>query len=105
MDLLLVNGHRQVPGYLPGSNLGMNILLQLARKKGYEADMLQDYVGRIVRKLDLMAETDSFPKVMGFYTDFNNITWTKKLIAPGWVGISCFRPGRTYYVREKGKSP
>ena len=80
MDLLLVNGHRQVPGYLPGSNLGMNILLQLARKKGYEADMLQDYVGRIVRKLDLMAETDNFPKVMGFYTDFNNITWTKKLI-------------------------
>ena len=87
MDLLLVNGHRQVPGYLPGSNLGMNILLQLARKKGYEADMLQDYVGRIVRKLDLMAETDSFPKVMGFYTDFNNITWTKKLILSEGHGV------------------
>ena len=56
MDLLLLNGHRQMPGYLPGSNLGMTILLQLARKRGYAADMLQDYVGNILRALDRMAE-------------------------------------------------
>ena len=80
MDLLLVNGHRQVPGYLSGSNLGMIILLQLARKRGYEADMVQDYVGRIVPMLDRMAQTDTLPRVMGFYTDFNNIAWSEKLI-------------------------
>lgn len=80
MDLLLINGHRQVPGYLPGSNLGMMILLQLARKKGYTADMMQDYVGNIVRTMDRMAEEGTLPRVMGFYTDFNNITWSEKLI-------------------------
>lgn len=80
MDVLLINGHRYIPGYLPGSNLGVNILLQLARKRGYEAEMLQDYVANIVRNLDRMADEDNLPKVVGFYTDFNNITWTEKLI-------------------------
>ena len=80
MDLILVNGHRQVPGYLPGSNLGMNILLQLAVQRGYTARMLQDYVGKILREIDLLAGKDELPRVMGFYTDFNNITWTEKLI-------------------------
>ena len=80
MDLLLLNGHRQMPGYLPGSNLGMTILLQLARNRGYAADMLQDYVGNICRALDRMAEEGTLPKVLGFYTDFNNITWSEKLI-------------------------
>jgi len=80
MDLLLINAHRYVPGYLPGSNLGENILLQLAWKNGYQADMVQDYVGNILRKLTELEEENSLPKVAGFYTDFNNITWTKKLI-------------------------
>ncbi len=83
MDLILVNGHRQVPGYLPGSNLGMNILLQLAVQRGYTARMLQDYVGKILREIDLLAGTDELPRVMGFYTDFNNITWTEKMIGHG----------------------
>lgn len=80
MDLMLMNGHRQVPGHLPGSNLGMNILLQLALKKGYTARMLQDYVGCILREIDRLAEKNELPEIMGFYTDFNNITWTKKMI-------------------------
>ena len=77
---MLVNGHRQVPGYLPGSNLGVNILLQLALRKGYTASMLQDYIGKILCEIDRLAGQDELPRVMGFYTDFNNITWTEKLI-------------------------
>ena len=80
MDLLLINGHRSVPGYLPGSNLGENILMQLAWKRGYSAQMLQDYVANILRELDRLNRENCLPKVAGFYTDFNNITWTEKLI-------------------------
>ena len=81
MDVLLINAHRQVPGYLPGSNLGVNILLQLARRKGYKADMLQDYAGRVVDRLSELYKESALPKIAGFYTDFNNITWTEKIIA------------------------
>lgn len=80
MDLLLINGHRSVPGYLPGSNLGENILMQLAWKRGYSAQMLQDYVANILRELERLNRENCLPKVAGFYTDFNNITWTEKLI-------------------------
>ena len=80
MDLLLINGHRCVPGYLPGSNLGEYILLQLAQKRGYEVRMLQDYVGSILNELGRLKMENSLPRVAGFYTDFNNITWTEKLI-------------------------
>lgn len=51
MDLILINAHRYVSGYLPGSNLGINVLLQVIRNQGYQGEMLQGFVNEISSQL------------------------------------------------------
>lgn len=77
MDILLVKSHRYVSGYIPGSNLGMNILIQLLTGKGYEADMFQGYAQEALTYVKKLMRTENSPKIIGFYCDFNNIHWVK----------------------------
>jgi radical SAM superfamily enzyme YgiQ (UPF0313 family) len=77
MELLLIKSHRYVSGYIPGSNLGMNILTQLLRQKGYQVEMFQGYAKEALNYvIDLMKQEDK-PKIIGFYCDFNNVHWVK----------------------------
>lgn len=80
MDLILINAHRYVSGYLPGSNLGINVLLQVIRNQGYQGEMLQGFVNEISSQLKERMQSKERPSIVGFYSDFNNIFWTKKLI-------------------------
>ncbi|MEA4807419.1 B12-binding domain-containing radical SAM protein [Acetobacterium wieringae] len=77
MELLLIKSHRYVSGYIPGSNLGMNILTQLLRQKGYQAEMFQGYAKEALDYVVALMETAEKPKIIGFYCDFNNIHWIK----------------------------
>ena len=75
MDILLIKSHRYVSGYVPGSNLGLNILLQLLTAKGYEAEMFQGYAQEALTYVKQLMEQANRPKIIGFYCDFNNIHW------------------------------
>ena len=77
MDILLIKSHRYVSGYIPGSNLGMNILIQLLTRKGYEADMFQGYAQEALTYVKKLMGKENSPKIIGFYCDFNNIHWGK----------------------------
>lgn len=77
MELLLIKSHRYVSGYIPGSNLGMNILTQLLTKKGYDVQMFQGYAKEALDYVNALMETEDRPKIIGFYCDFNNIHWVK----------------------------
>lgn len=77
MDILFTKSHRYVSGYVPGSNLGMNILTQLLAQKGYKAQMFQGYAKETQAYVTgLLASADK-PKIIGIYCDFNNIHWVK----------------------------
>ncbi|MBC3796941.1 B12-binding domain-containing radical SAM protein [Acetobacterium tundrae] len=75
MELLLIKSHRYVSGYIPGSNLGMNILTQLLTNKGYEVQMFQGYAKEAMNYVKELMEKEDKPKIIGFYCDFNNIHW------------------------------
>ncbi len=77
MDILLVKSHRYVCGYIPGSNLGMNILIQLLTRKGYDARMFQGYAKESLNYVKALMKKDDRPKVIGFYTDFDNVHWIR----------------------------
>lgn len=77
MDILLVKSHRYVSGYIPGSNLGMNILIQLLTGKGYAAEMFQGYAQAALTYVKMLMGTKNKPKIIGFYCDFNNIHWVR----------------------------
>ncbi|MBI4857952.1 MAG: B12-binding domain-containing radical SAM protein [Acetobacterium woodii] len=77
MELLLIKSHRYVSGYIPGSNLGMNILTQLLTKKGYDVQMFQGYAKEAMDYVKALMEKEDHPKIIGFYCDFNNIHWVK----------------------------
>ncbi len=77
MELLLIKSHRYVSGYIPGSNLGMNILTQLLRQKGYQVEMFQGYAKEALDYVNALMEKEDKPKIIGFYCDFNNIHWVK----------------------------
>lgn len=77
MDILLTKSHRYVSGYVPGSNLGMNILTQLLIQKGYKAQMFQGYAKETLEYVRGLMESADKPKIIGFYCDFNNIHWVK----------------------------
>ncbi|MBK5244505.1 MAG: B12-binding domain-containing radical SAM protein [Eubacteriaceae bacterium] len=77
MELLLIKSHRYVSGYIPGSNLGMNILTQLLTKKGYDVQMFQGYAKEALDYVKEALGKENKPKIIGFYCDFNNIHWVK----------------------------
>ena len=77
MDLLLIKSHRSVCGYIPGSNLGMNILIQLLREKGYSADMFQGYAREALKHVRMLMEQEDRPKIIGLYCDFDNVHWVR----------------------------
>lgn len=77
MELLLIKSHRYVSGYIPGSNLGMNILTQLLTKKGYQVEMFQGYAKEALDYVIALMETENKPRIIGFYCDFNNVHWVK----------------------------
>jgi len=77
MELLLIKSHRYVSGYIPGSNLGMNILTQLLTKKGYDVQMFQGYAKEALDYVKALMGKENKPKIIGFYCDFNNIHWVK----------------------------
>ncbi|KNZ41883.1 B12-binding domain-containing radical SAM protein [Acetobacterium bakii] len=77
MELLLIKSHRYVSGYIPGSNLGMNILTQLLTKKGYEVQMFQGYAKEALNYVNGLMSKEDKPKIVGFYCDFNNVHWVK----------------------------
>ncbi|MDD3169512.1 MAG: radical SAM protein, partial [Eubacteriales bacterium] len=77
MDILFTKSHRYVSGYIPGSNLGMNILTQLLTKKGYDAQMYQGYAKETLEYARCLMHSGNKPKIIGFYCDFNNIHWVK----------------------------
>ena len=77
MDLLLIKSHRSVCGYIPGSNLGMNILIQLLRQKKYTAEMFQGYAKEALSHVKMLMEQEDRPKVIGFYCDFDNVHWVR----------------------------
>ena len=66
MELLLIKSHRYVSGYIPGSNLGMNILTQLLRQKGYQVEMFQGYAKEALDYVITVMETANKPKIIGF---------------------------------------
>ena len=77
MELLLIKSHRYVSGYIPGSNLGMNILTQLLTEKGYDVQMFQGYAKEALDYVKELMGKEEKPKIIGFYCDFNNIHWVK----------------------------
>ncbi len=77
MELLLIKSHRYVSGYIPGSNLGMNILTQLLTKNGYQVEMFQGYAKEALDYVETLMDTKEKPKIIGFYCDFNNIHWVR----------------------------
>ncbi|MEN1760518.1 B12-binding domain-containing radical SAM protein [Anoxynatronum sibiricum] len=77
MDILLIKSHRYISGYVPGSNLGMNILMQLLIRKGYDARMFQGYAKEAVNYVKTVMNTEEPPKIIGFYCDFDNVHWVK----------------------------
>ena len=77
MDLLLIKSHRSVCGYIPGSNLGMNILIQLLRQKGYTVEMFQGYAKEALNYVHMLMKQENRPKIVGFYCDFDNVHWVR----------------------------
>ena len=93
MDLLLIKSHRSVCGYIPGSNLGMNILIQLLRKKGYTADMFQGYAKEALNHVKAVMQQENRPKVIGFYCDFDNVHWVglfAREVKKAYPGVFCW---------------
>ncbi len=90
MDLLLIKTHRYVSGYIPGSNLGMNILIQLLTRQGYTARMYQGYAKEALNYVRAIMDSEDRPKVIGFYCDFDNVHWVKILareVKNGYPGV------------------
>ena len=77
MEVLFIKSHRYVSGYIPGSNLGMNILIQLLTRKGYSARMYQGYAKEALNYVKELMDSEDRPKVIGFYCDFDNVHWVK----------------------------
>lgn len=79
MDLLLINAHRYVSGFLPGSNLGMNILHQLLKKLGYSVKEFQGFAAQALLWIDQNMSGEDPASAIGFYCDFNNVNWVKTM--------------------------
>jgi hypothetical protein len=69
VEVLFIKSHRYVSGYIPGSNLGMNILIQLLTRKGYTARMYQGYAKEDLNYVKELMDSEDRPKVIGFYCD------------------------------------